>query len=222
MIASAHLADLSPREVVSAVRARPRPGAVPGLHLADLHGAARLGGSALRKAQPGRMLLFAVWDDDAALDAWLARSPLGQRLEAGWSARLEPLRAYGRWPAMPPMFQPEKPVDDAEPVVVVTYGRPRLRVIHRFIAASQAAEDRAVADPAMIAGTALAKPPVVATLSVWRTAAEMRAYATRTAQHTAAMKGMREHDFHHESIFARFRPYGVRGTWDGRELLAAT
>ncbi len=116
----------------------------------------------------------------------------------------------------------EEPAEDGEPVVVITYGRPRVKVLHRFIAASQAAEDRAVADPAMVAGTALARPlGLVSTFSVWRTTAEMRAYAVKSHEHLAAMKGMREHDFHHESIFARFRPYAVRGTWDGRDVLPA-
>jgi hypothetical protein len=220
MIASVHLADLSLREAGRAARARPQPGDVPGLRWADLHGAARLGGPTLRKPVPGRMVLLAAWDDDAALDAWLARAPVARLLTRGWSARLEPLRAYGEWPAMPPMFSPEQPADDAEPVAVLTYGRPRLRVFHRFLMASVGAEERAVGDPALIAGTALARPRTVATFTVWRTAGEMRAYAQGSREHLAAMRGMRQHDFHHESIFARFRPYRAEGSWDGREPVA--
>lgn len=217
MIASVHLADLSLREAGRAARAHPRPADVPGLRWADLHGAARLGGPTLRKPVPGRMVLLAAWDDDAALDAWEARAPVARLLKRGWRARLEPLRAYGEWPAMPPMFESEQPVEDGEPVVVLTYGRPRLRVFHRFLRASAGAEERAVGDPALVAGTALARPFTVATFTVWRTAGEMRAYAQRSREHVAAMKGMREHRFHHESLFARFRPYRAEGMWDGRE-----
>jgi heme-degrading monooxygenase HmoA len=220
VIASAHVVDLATRDVPAAFRERPKVGTVPGLEFADLLLGARLGGPVTRKPIPGRVTLFSVWQDDAALDAWLQRAPLARRLARGWHARLEPLRAYGTWPSMPPMFEPERPVDDGEPVVVLTYGKPRLRVLHHFLKASQAAEDRAVADPAMVAGSALARPPVVATFSVWRTAGEMRAYATRAREHVEAMKGMRQHDFHHHSIFARFRPYAVSGTWDGREPIA--
>jgi hypothetical protein len=88
--------------------------------------------------------------------------------------------------------------------------------------ASGAAEAQAVANPAMIAGTGLARPPrLVATFSLWRSAAEMKAYAYRGSGHLAAMEGMRVHNFHHEYLFARFRPYAAHGEWDGREPLSA-
>ena len=219
MIASVHVADLSAADTVRALRAHSGAQRVPGMRMGDVLIAARLGGAPHRKAIPGRVALVAAWDDDAALDAWLERAPLAKRLAGGWHVRLQPLRAYGAWRSLDPLFAgAEEPAEDGEPVVVITYGRPRVKVLHRFLAASQAAEDRAVADPAMVAGTALARPlGLVCTFSVWRTAAEMRAYAVQSHEHLAAMKGMREHDFHHESIFARFRPYRAEGLWDGRE-----
>jgi hypothetical protein len=91
----------------------------------------------------------------------------------------------------------------------------------RFLQASAPAEAHAATDPAVLASTALARLPVVATFSLWRTAAEMREYAYRGTAHVAAMAAMRRYDFHSEYVFARFRPYGAQGTWDGREPLAA-
>ncbi|HEU4943658.1 MAG TPA: hypothetical protein VFT10_00685, partial [Solirubrobacterales bacterium] len=68
----------------------------------------------------------------------------------------------------------------------------------------------------------LARPPrFVATFSVWRSNAEMRAYVTRPGgAHPAAFKAHAERPFHHQSAFIRFRPLASSGEWDGRDPLA--
>ena len=212
VIGSVHLSRLSPRETIRAVRGRPRAGAVPGLRFAELSTRARLGASVVPSPLPGRFGLVALWDDDAALDGWLATRP---RLAGDFRVRLEPLRSTGRIAAMGELVAEERPVDEDERVAVLTYGRLRPQVAHHFLRASAKAEERAVADPAMVRGTALAGPPrTVATFSLWRTAAEMKRYAYDAGSHTDAMRAMRRHDFHSEYVFARFRPYGDEGDWE--------
>lgn len=87
--------------------------------------------------------------------------------------------------------------------------------------ASTPAESEAVSHPALLASTALARPPrLVSTFSLWRSAAEMRDYATRAGGgHAAAVRNDGERPFHHESAFIRFRPYSSRGTWEGSDPL---
>lgn len=221
MIASVHLADLSPRGLLGALREQPKPGRVPGLRYADLNTTAPLSSSALPAPSLGRMGLLAVWDDDGALERFLADAPLARRFGHGWHVRLEPLRATGAWTGMPPLVEAEQPVDEDEPVVVLTYGRMRYRVAHRFLRASAVAEGQAVENPAVVASTAMARPPrTVSTFSVWRSARAMKEYAYAGGGHTAAMRGMHQHRFHHEWLFARFRPYAAAGQWDGREPVA--
>ena len=223
MIASVHLADLSPRETVRALRSVPRPGVVPGVRYADVGVGAPLSPSLLPAPSPGRVGLVAVWDDDAALDRFLARAPLTRLLAGGWHTRLQPLRATTNgWTGMPALVDAEQPVADDEPVAVLTYGRLDFRAVHHFLRSSARAEGDALEHPGLIASTGLARPPrLVATFSLWRTAAEMRQYAYRGDGHTAAMREMRRPHFHHEYLFARFRPYGAQGEWNGREPLAA-
>lgn len=223
MIVSVHLADLSPRDAIGAMRSVPDAATVAGLEWAELCTGARFTPSVVPSPTPGRLALVAAWADDAGLDAWLERVPLARRLARGWHVRLEPLRATtSELRTIPAFADGERAVDDDEPVAVLTYGRLRYRVAHHFLRASAKAEGRALADPAMLAGTALAAPPrTVGTFSLWRTAAEMKRYAYDAGSHTDAMRGMRIHDFHSEYAFVRFRPYGARGTWDGRDPLAA-
>jgi hypothetical protein len=221
MIVSVHLADVGKRAALGLVR---DPAKAPGLRYAELAIAAPLGGGLLPTPQLGRVGLIAGWDDDRALDGFLTSHPLAERLAGGWHVRLEPLRASGSWSGLPELSRHERPVDEDEQVAVLTLGRLRLRRVSPFLRASAAAEAQAVADPALLASTGLARPPrLVATFSLWRTAAAMRAYAYgRTAKaHLAAIQAHRARAFHHESVFARFRPYAAHGTWDGRDPLAS-
>jgi hypothetical protein len=168
--------------------------------------------------------MIAAWDDDAALERFSRGHPVAHHLAAGWQVRLRPLRVFGAWAGMPGLPARALPVDDGEPVGVLTMGRLRLRRLSAFRAAAAPAEAGAIDSPALLAGTGLARPPrLVATFSLWRSAAEMRAYATGTdGSHRAAVAADRARPFHHESAFVRFRPYASAGAWDGRDPLAAT
>lgn len=223
MVVSVHLADVGWPAAPRLLRQRLRPGAVPGLTYAESVLSLPLRAQRLPRPGPGRVGLIAAWENDAAIDAFLADHPLATRLSAGWQVRLEPLRVYGAWPQMPGLPERELPVDDGEPVVVLTLGRPRLLRLPPFLKASAAAERAAAQHPAQLAATALARPPrLVSTFSVWRSAGEMREYAaTGTGAHQAAVGIDRERPFHHESAFIRFRPYASRGSWDGGDPLAS-
>jgi hypothetical protein len=116
----------------------------------------------------------------------------------------------------------EQSMDEDEPAAVLTIGRLRLTQTVRFLRASAAAERLAVDDPALLASTGLARPPgLVATFSLWRSVAAMRAYASggNDPAHLAAVRAHAARPFHHEAAFLRFRPYRAEGTWDGREPL---
>ena len=223
MIVSFHLTDVGKRSAFGILRTRPKPTLVPGLRYAELATCAPLGGGMIPPPQLGRVALIAAWDDDRALDAFLAGHPLAERLAGGWHVRLEPLRASGSWSALPDLAADERPVEDDEPVAVLTLGRVKFPRAPSFLRTNAPAADQAATDTEMLAATGLARPPrLVATFSLWRTAAAMRAYAYRDGGgHRAAIQAHRVRPFHHESLFARFRPYGAQGTWDGRDPLAA-
>ena len=207
-----HLVEAGPAQTVSLLRARPEPG--NGLVWAETMLTTPLPAGV--PPRPNGAALLAAWKEEAALDAFLDRHPLAHRLTPGWHARLQPLRAYGTWPPLPGLGEPEQPVDDDETVAVITLGRLRLKRAVPFFRASRAAEQQAAADPAAILKTALARPPqLLATFSVWRSAREMRDYAVGRsgAGHVNATRAHLKDPFHHESVFARFRPYAASGRW---------
>lgn len=222
MIVSVHLVEVGWRRAPGMLRGGPEPGDTPGLISAEQVLSLPLRDGPLPKPGPGRTGLVAAWEDDRALDGFLADHPFAERLAGGWQVRLEPLRVFGSWSKMPGLPERELPVDDAEPVAVLTLGRTRLSRGVPFLRASAPAERAATDSPAVLASTALARPPrFVSTFSLWRSATEMREYAFRPdGAHQAAVRADRSKPFHHEAAFIRFRPYGSQGSWGGADPLA--
>ncbi len=193
------------------------------MRYAEIAIAAPLSGRLLPAPRLGRFALVAAWEHDEALEQFLGSHPLAARFAGGWHVRLQPTRVVGRWPPLPGLPDEEQPMDDEEPGAVLTIGRLRLTQTLRFLRASAAAEELVVGDPALLASTGFARlPSLVATFSLWRTTAAMRAYARGHAdpRHVEAVRAHSARPFHHESAFIRFRPYGAQGRWDGRDPLA--
>lgn len=220
MILSVHIADLGARRALTLLR-RPARSRMTRARYAETLAATPLRSGRLVIPQPGRVALIAAWKGDDELDRFLLEHPLAHLLRRGWQVRLEPLRSWGRWSALPDLPRNESS-NGSDPVAVLTLGRLRLRRVLSFLATSAPAEREAVEHPAFLAGTALARPPrLVATFSLWRTTDEMREYALGhdPGGHRHAIQSHRDRAFHHEAVFARFRPYAAQGTWDGRNPL---
>jgi hypothetical protein len=222
MIVSVHIAELGPRDAAAVLLRPPKPGTVPGLTYAETTTTAALGEPLLPPRRLGQVGMFAAWESDDALDRFCRHHPVAARLDSGWQVRLQPLRVFGSWAGMPELPKRALPVEDEEPVGILTLGRLRLLRTGAFRRAAGAAEAAALDDPALLAGTGLARlPRLVATFSLWRSSREMRSYAaTAGSAHKSAIEADRARGFHHESAFVRFRPYASRGSWDGRDPLA--
>ncbi|HEU0316645.1 MAG TPA: hypothetical protein VFR49_04905, partial [Solirubrobacteraceae bacterium] len=181
---------------------------------ADLLLAARLTPRFAPRPDPGQVALFAVWQDEVALDRFLDADPLAARLAPGRALRLEPLRASGAWTGLPPLVGAGRALAGDEPVAVLTYGRLKLHRGVAFLRASARAEADAIEHPGLVDAVGLARlPRLVSTFSLWSTTAAMDDFARRRSGHTAALRAVAERDFHRESIFLRFRPYAPTGDW---------
>jgi hypothetical protein len=225
VIASVHIADVGMPATLRLLRAKLEPREALGLRYARMTAAVPLSGRLLPWPKRGRVGLIAAWDDDSAIEGFLASHPLAAQLAHGWHVRLRPTHLFGSWSQLPELGGEDAPMDDAEPAAVLTLGRLRLSQTARFLRASAAAEELALRDPALLATTGLARPPaLVATFSLWRSVAAMRAYARgeHDEAHRAAVRAHSARAFHHESAFVRFRPYGAEGDWDGCNPLAAS
>jgi hypothetical protein len=218
VIASFHIADVGKLAGLRLLRLRPSRRDVPGLHYGVMTVSAPLSERLLPRLDAGRVALIAAWDDDDALDRFLATHRLAQALAGGWRTRLQATHIFGSWPPLDALVGKPPPIDEDEPVAALTIGRLRLSQARRFIQAGAAAERLAVREPSLLRGTGLARPPgLVSTFSLWQSTGAMRAYAggASGAEHRDAVKAHAERPFHHASAFIRFRPYDAEGEWNG-------
>jgi hypothetical protein len=223
MIASVHLADVGPATALSRLRRAPDATRIPGLRSARIALATPLRTSSLPKVSLRRVGLVAFWDDEAALGAFESTHPTAAALAGGLAMRLAPLRAFGSWPGLDVDVPKTRRVDYDGPAVVLTLARMRLSQAVRFLRTSAKAEAATAGAPGLLWATALARPPFVATCSLWESSEAIATYAfdDANAAHPSAIRADRTKPFHHEQAFIRFRPIAVRGSLGGTNPMRA-
>lgn len=221
-----HLVEMPVTATVPLLRRPPRPDQVAGLRYAECLSLMRLGAPTISpdRLQLRRLAMFARWDDETAIDEFLAGS--GARFAAGWHVRMTFLRRWSTLAALPDLPQQADASDDDEPVVVVTLARMRLPEVPRFLTWGKPVE-RLVRDhpEATLALAAMRPPRSISTFSIWHSVRAMTdmvhgrgaaAGVIEPARHADAMAERRRRDFHREFATYRFRPLSEHGSWDGR------
>lgn len=234
-VASFHLVRERPLQAATTMAAMVRQdrlaGRVPGLRFARRLGTGR-GRRMGLQGDPSRWALFGVWDDEADLDRFLTDDPLArgwrERSRESWSVRLRPLAAHGTWGGVDPLgdlddVAAHRAAADGGPVAVLTRATVPMRHWRAFHRSVAPVEAQLHAAPGLLEVAGVGEWPVglLATFSLWRAAEDVDAFAYRGTPHHGVVRATREGGWFAEELFARFRPYGSTGTWDGRDPLGS-
>jgi heme-degrading monooxygenase HmoA len=192
----------------------------PGLRFAKLLGTGSGRTFTVADADPRRWALLAVWDDDAAADAF-ADGPLvrrwRRRAEEEFTARLRPLAARGRWSRREPFGRPEPRRWDG-PVAAITRARlVPLRALAFWRAVPPVSADLH-AGPGLRLALGIGEAPIglQGTFSVWESAAALNDFAYGRAAHAAVVDRTAREGWYAEELFARFAVLSATGTIGGR------
>ncbi len=222
---SFHLATVTPAAAVAALCRPPAKKNVPGLRHAECLATMTLGAPIFSSAriQLHTLAVFASWDNERSLEAFLADTKLGHTLSAGWHVRLAFLRRWGHVAEFDDLPVNMEDTDPSRPVVAVTLARLKLTQLPRFIRWGRPVEQLVHDHPGTTLALAAVRPPrTFCTFSVWRSRREMedmvhgRDAEPGSDRHAKAMNERTRKEFHHAFTTLRFRPLSEHGEWLGR------
>lgn len=202
---------------------RPRLARVDGLAFWRLLGTGRRAetgpGSELR-----RTALFALWENEAAFDRFVASHAIARRWAdhpEAWHVRLRALGGHGRWRGVDVLDGMEHG-QASGPVAIITRADVRRQAWRDFRQAGREVDAELRRAPGLLDVVGIGEAPAgrLATFSLWRSLTDARHFAYAMPRHAQVIRQTREHGWYSEELFARFEPYASTGAWDGRDPLA--
>ncbi len=191
----------------------------PGLSFAKVLGSGRDAGFQPRPSWTHQGL-FCGFESEAAADAFLVgRSPIlsGYRAYAHemFSAKLRAYSSRGRWSGVEPLaITRSTPAGSIASLTRASIKPAKARAFWRH---ALPAETALHAAGGCLLAVGLGELPLVrqATFSIWESEAAMASYA-RSGAHLEAIRDAHSRGYFSESLFARFEPCDMTGSWAGR------
>jgi len=224
-IFSFHLLETTPAMTLGAFFRPPTKNKISGLRHAECMSAMTLGSPILsmERMQLSRLAMFAFWENEEAIDDFLADTRLGCKLAEGWHVRLRFLRQWGQFSEFDNLPEPVADTDPEQPIVAVTLARLKLPEVFRFIHWGKPVEELVRDNPNTTLAMAAMRPSrTFSTFSVWRSQRHMtdmvhgRNSCPGSSRHASAMTERERKDFHHKFTTFRFRAVSEHGTWLGK------
>jgi hypothetical protein len=169
---------------------------------------------------PRRIAVLAGWegsdDVDARWDAALGDLCIGAREH--WHVEAEVVRAAfsDAWKGWTPDATDARPLDPAEPALILISGELHARYVPAFAKDAAGAVAHAFTHPGYLGGLAISSSPLNTTsCSCWRTYEDARDYAFKPGGHLDAVRRDRARHHHKTEYFLRLRPLVERGSLAG-------
>ncbi|MBC7717673.1 MAG: spheroidene monooxygenase [Pseudorhodobacter sp.] len=194
---------------------------ISGLKFSKVLGSGFEGGFGLRPSRT-RQGLFLGFESEASARDFVNASPLltGYRAHARelCVVMLRVCSCRGSWSGASLEVTAELPADG--PVVSLTRASIRPSRARQFWRMQPASELSLHSAPGVLMATGVGEAPLLrqATFTLWESVAAMNAYA-RSGAHQEAIQAAYGGGYFSESMFARFVPMQIKGTWQGRHYV---
>ena len=200
---------------------RGRARRTPGVAFAKLLGTGTGRTFTVRDSDPTRWAALTTWSSAAAADRYDVADRWDRIASESWRLDLRPLASRGRWSGREPFGRPASCRADGS-VVAITRARLATRKAAAFWRAVPPVSAALHRSPGLLAAIGIGEAPIglQGTVSLWRSAADLRAFAHQGAEHVAAVRRTSLEGWYAEELFARFAVLGSSGTLDGRDPLA--
>ncbi len=191
---------------------------IAGLQFFKMLGSGYEGGFGL-KPSASKQGLFCVFDSHAAADDFLANSRLiaqyREKSTEFLSAKLLPYSVKGTWAGQALEIAAIAPQN--APIAALTRASIKPSKARVFWAKQPASERSLLNAKGCLLASGIGEAPFFrqATFTVWESVNAMDAYA-RTGAHMEAIKASKSGAFFSESMFVRFVPQELRGTYNGK------
>ena len=169
--------------------------------------------------------LLQVWDGHHAAAQFFTSSGLVEEYRSHsveiYTIYMHMLQSQGFWSGIEPFGKAGRAAPEKKPIAVITRATikaSRLYAFWRYVPASQKPLKHA---EGLIYTKGIGEVPIkqMATFSLWKDLESLRKFAYHSQEHQKAIQMTRQLGWYSEELFARFQPYAVAGSWEGRNLL---
>ena len=179
------------------------------------------------RADLQRTALFTVWDSYASLKQFENSSKIMQsmqrRADELWTVHMRPVRWHGLWGGRDPFegISPDSPPEPG-PWVILTRASIHPAKLSAFLKAVPAVSQQLLEQAELINSVGVGEAPLLyqGTVSLWRTLPAVTSFAYGPATHSKVILRTRRERWYREELFARFKPIGSWGTWNGIDPLS--
>lgn len=171
----------------------------------------------------GTYALFCVWESEEDANIFFKNHEFYNQYKSKsketFTVFAHAAEAHGKWDNIQPFISAATLAQD-KPIMVLTRASIRLTKLISFWKrvgnVSKSLEDY----NGLVLSIGVGEWPLIqqATLSIWKTQAEMMQYAYKNKKHQEVIKLTRTLKWYKEELFARFSPYKFVGVWNGKDV----
>ncbi|RAR48114.1 DUF3291 domain-containing protein [Flavobacterium lacus] len=172
----------------------------------------------------GTYALFLVWENEDKAQFFFNHNSFfnayKKRSVETFTVYLKSAEAHGYWDGVQP-FQKTSNLEIDKPIVVLTRARIHFNKLWSFWSKVGIVSQSLEGYKGVVLSIGVGEWPLIqqATISIWKTQAEMLDYAYKNPKHREVVVLTRKLNWYKEEMFARFVPYKFEGIWDGKNVV---